>query len=120
MLVRVSYSIHQCISTGFLAVLVFFGTKFSCFFWRFVNLKFRSGFIFCFCANMSNSRKRKALSEEEKLANIERYDEESPTWQQKDIAADLGIAGSTSRTILQNREKTIAVVGSSKRPHLKS
>ena len=41
---------------------------------------------------------------EEKLAIINKYDEESPTRQQKDIAADLGIAGSTLRTMMQNRQ----------------
>ena len=69
---------------------------------------------------MSNQRKRKALSVEEKVAIIKKYDEESPTRQQKDIASDLGITGSTLRTILANREKTLAVVGGSKRLHLKA
>lgn len=70
-----------------------------------MRLKFRMGFIFnCFYAKMSNPRKRKALSVEEKLAIIKKYDEESPTRQQKVIAADLGIAGSTLRIILQNRQ----------------
>ena len=64
-------------------------------------------------------KKRKGLSVEEKLKIIKKYDNERQVKQQKDIAAEVGIAPSTLRTILQNREKLSDASGCS-RQRLKS
>ena len=67
----------------------------------------------------TTSIKRKAPSVDEKLAIVKKWDEEHKTKSQKDIAEELGIAGSTLRTILQNRAKLTDVVSGCSRQKLK-
>jgi len=67
-----------------------------------------------------NPSKRKAFSVDDKLAIIKTYDAEKNVKTQKAIAEELGIPGSTLRTILAKRDKTSEVVGGVKRQKVRS
>ena len=75
---------------------------------------------FCSIFVMSSPAKRKALTVEEKLSFLKRYDQEYPAKTQKQLAEEFGIPGSTLRTILKNRSKIVEVVGGCKRQKLRA